>query len=284
MKISKYFLAAAIAVCFLAPPLLAQTITTVTGTILDPTGVPYGGAAVTVTLAPPAGGASPTVTATGSPVVMPVVPTLSASGTFTANLIANASITPASTTYSFRFCAPPIPPPLGSGVGCFTITGVTIAGASQDISATANASALALLGTTNNTSRAAAPIPAAGTASIGATTLVTAPAIPATGTSYKLSAYVTQTVLGSACAGNTTVVVNLVSQDPNAASAQTTAIGTFTVTTNGTLGIVPLTTGPGSLPLIAKASTVVQFSTTFTAGGSCAPAPTVQVFPVLEVR
>jgi hypothetical protein len=38
------------------------------------------------------------------------------------------------------------------------------------------------------------------------------------------------------------------------------------------------------MPLVAKASTAVQFSTTFTPGGSCAPAPTVQLFPTLTLQ
>jgi hypothetical protein len=121
------------------------------------------------------------------------------------------------------------------------------------------------------------------TSSIGATTMVT---VDAGGSSsantYQFSAYVDQTVLGASCSGNSTVVVNVIFQDPNAASAQTQAIGTFTITTNGTLGIVPLTTPPGVLLIRAKTATNVQYSTTYTPGGSCSPAPTYQVYPILE--
>lgn len=120
----------------------------------------------------------------------------------------------------------------------------------------------------------------------GGSVLATLVAIPAAGTHYLFTGYVTQTVLGASCAGNTTVVLNAIFQDPNAASAQTQAIATFTVTTNGTLGIVPITanTYAGQFSFVAKAGTVVQCSTTLTAGGSCSPTPTVQVFPILEIQ
>jgi hypothetical protein len=275
------------ALAALASPAAAQTITSVTGTILDPNNVPYAGATVVVTLQAPSGGASPTVTASGTPVIMPVNIVTSSTGSIpTLNLIANASITPASTTYSFRFCAPVVPPPIGTGNSCFTITGVTIAGASQDLSVTANAASLPLVQVSNQ-SRLFNTLPAAGTASIGATTMVAAvPAIPATGTHYVFSVYATQTVLGTSCAGNTTIAINAIVQDPNAAAPQTTAMATFTVTTNGTLGIIPLTASVygGNMPFLAKAGSVVQYSTTFTPGGSCAPAPTVQVVPTLELQ
>jgi len=113
--------------------------------------------------------------------------------------------------------------------------------------------------------------------------MATAPTIPTVGTTYRFAAYVSQTVLGSGCAGNSTIAVNVITQDPNAASAQTTAAATFTVTTNGTLGVVPITTElQNPFTFRAKAGTVVQFSTTYTPGGSCSPAPTVQIYPVLE--
>jgi len=119
--------------------------------------------------------------------------------------------------------------------------------------------------------------PAAGTASIGATTMFT----PASAGTFRASFYVTQTVLGTSCSGNSTIQANVIFKDPNAASAQTVATALFTVTTNGTLGQVPLTSGPMSYTFRSSAA-AIQYSTTFTAGGSCSPAPTVQVFPVLE--
>jgi hypothetical protein len=124
---------------------------------------------------------------------------------------------------------------------------------------------------------------AATTSNVSPTTMVTVDAGgTATANTYRLSAYVTQSVLGAACGGTSTIVVNVIFQDPNAAAPQTQAIGTFTITTNGTLGIVPLTTTPGTLMIRAKTGTNVQYSTTYTPNGTCSPNPTYQIFPILE--
>lgn len=268
----------------------AQTITAVTGTVIDPQGLPFANGSVTPVIVGPGTGVSLTVTATGAPVFNPPSVATSSTGSFSMNLIANGSISPSSSTYTFVVCSPAyisqndITTLSGNGL-CFTVTGITISGASQDISATLNASAFSLARQWNS-SRLYSTAPAAGTASIGATTmLASVPAIPATGTRYSFTSYITQTVLGASCAGNSTIVVNAIFQDPNAASAQTTAIATYTVTTNGTLGIVPLTANNygGAITFVAKPGTAIQFSTTFTPGGSCSPAPTVQLFPVLEL-
>jgi len=264
----------------------AQTITTVTGTILDPQGISFAGGQVTINVVSPSGGVTPFVTATGATMIAPQIVTLSSSGSFSVGVVANASISPASTTYTIRACPVGVQPPIGAGTqGCATATGITIAGASQDVSATLNA-LTASLAQTWNPSRFFNTAPAAGTASIGPTTMTTAPAIPVTGTRYNLSTYITQTALGASCAGNSTIVVNAIFQDPNAAAPQTTPLATYTVTTNGTLGIVPITANAyaGSISFVAKAGTVVQYSTTYTPGGSCSPAPAVQFFPVLELQ
>lgn len=276
-----------LALCLCASVASAQTITTVTGTITDPQGISFAGGQVTIIVVSPSAGVSPTVTATGVPLLQPQVVQLSSSGSFSVGVVANASISPASTTYTIRACPAALAPPIGSSTqNCITATGVTISGASQDVSATLNALSTNSLAQQWNPSRIFNTAPAAGTSSLSATTMVTAPAIPATGTRYNLSTYITQTVLGASCAGNTTIVVNLIYQDPNAASAQTNPIATYTVTTNGTLGIVPLTANvySGSQSFVAKAGTVVQYSTTYTPGGSCSPAPAVQFFPVLELQ
>jgi hypothetical protein len=76
-------------------------------------------------------------------------------------------------------------------------------------------------------------------------------------------------------------VVNLIYQDPNAASAQTVSLATYTVSGAGTLGVVPWTSGVAGWNFTAKANTPVQFSTTFT-NGNCTTAPTVQFYPFLE--
>lgn len=269
----------------LALPAMAQNYTSVTATVLDPNGLPYANGTATFVLGPLPFASTPALPTTPpTPVSGTIGPIgLSSSGVLAAIIPSNAQITPGSTQWTITVCPNPnVPLPLGSSSGCFSGAAITISGASQDISANLNTAAPSLtqkfaIGRIYNTA------PAAGTTSITATTMVTAPSIPATGTSYRLSAYVSQTVLGASCAGNTTIVLNAVFQDPVAAAPQTQAVATFSVTNNGTLGNVPMTTATETpIALRAKAGTVVQYSTTFTPGGSCSPAPTVQVYPILE--
>lgn len=262
----------------------AQNFTAVTATVLDPNGIAYANGTITFTLVNSGGTASfastPSIgSSTIAGYVGPV--SLSSSGTLSVNLASNAVLTPAGTLWIPTVCASPVELPLGTGSQCFTTAGISISGSTQDISATINASALALT-TKANLARVYNTRPTEGTSSISATTMVTAPSIPATGTTYRFAAYASETVVGTSCAANTTVVVNLIWQDPNEASPATTANLTYTITTNGSLGrLIPAVTN--ALPVIrAKAGTVVQFSTTYTAGGSCSPAPTVQIYPILE--
>jgi hypothetical protein len=126
------------------------------------------------------------------------------------------------------------------------------------------------------------PLPAAGHASISATTMVT----PAVNTTYHFSSYLTETVVGSggtcSAAGEATMQVSVIFQDPNAASAQTVNLGLYTVGSGpGTLGMVPYTSGPTGLTFVAAAGTAVQYSTTYS-NGNCTTQPTMQFYPVLE--
>jgi hypothetical protein len=125
--------------------------------------------------------------------------------------------------------------------------------------------------------------PAAVVISSTTTTAVTMLASATLG-NYMVCFGVDQTVVGSSCAANSTIQFNYIWQDPNAASAQTVSSGfvpLFTVTTNGTVGQVPMTSGPACFQIRAKAGTAIQYSTTMTLGGSCSPGPTIQVFPTL---
>jgi len=270
----------------LASCALAQNYTAVTATVTDPNGIPYANGTIMFTLGPLPFSSPPTLPTTPP---TPVPGTwgpfgLSAAGLFSGVVPSNASITPASTQWTPTVCPNPnVALPFGTQSGCFSGAATTISGSSQDISAVLALASVALTQKTN-IGRIYNTLPAAGTSSITATTMVTAPTIPAGGTSYRLSGYVSQTILGTSCTGNSTIVLNAVFQDPNAASAQTQAVATFSVTTNGTLGIVPMTTNTDSgLVIRAKAGTAVQYSTTFTPGSACSPAPTVQVYPLLEV-
>lgn len=122
---------------------------------------------------------------------------------------------------------------------------------------------------------------AAGHASIAATTLITA---PATGT-YKLSVTASLTAVGASCGAASTAAVNLIYQDPNAASAQTvSAFVTFTSdgSGNGTKGTVAVSAGAAEIIFRATANTAIQVSTTYTAGTSCSPGPNFQITPILQ--
>ena len=76
---------------------------------------------------------------------------------------------------------------------------------------------------------------------------------------------------GVACTGSTTVAVNLIFTDPNAASSVTEVLGTVTVAANGngTLGFI----AEGADSVWSKASTAVSLSTTYTEGSGCSTAP-----------
>lgn len=179
-----------------ALPLLAQTITNVTGTVQDPNGIPFAFAPVTVTLNGVSGGVSPIVTATNAPVIMPVGLTTNASGTFSTQLVANASITPSGTTYNIRVCTAPVAPPLGNGgATCVTISGITISGATQDTSTTFTAAPPPSLINQAGVTRVATAAATTQAANIGATTVFTVPAnLPG---SYRMTCFIVVTQAAS---------------------------------------------------------------------------------------
>lgn len=119
-------------------------------------------------------------------------------------------------------------------------------------------------------------------ASISAVTMITA---SGSGNTYRFSAYTDQTVLGASCAANSTAAVNIIFTDPNTSSTTTSTYTTLTIITNGTVGTTNTVSTNSINPAMtfrAKASTAVQYSVTFTPGGSCSPAPSYQVYPLLE--
>jgi hypothetical protein len=266
-----------------ALPAFGQNTTAVTGTILDPNGIPYNGATVTAVLSNPSSGTGYTIPSGAAYTGVILVPgAANSAGTFSMQLVQNGQLTPGSSTWAFTVCqVPGVTVPIGTGAQCFTVTGITISGSSQDISANLNAASLPLT-QHFNVSRVYATLPAAGNSSISATTMATAPAIPAVGTTYRFHVYASETVVGTSCTGNPIIAVAVTWQDPNEASPAATTVATYTITTNGTLGrIVPVLTNPYII-LRAKAGTVVQYSTTFTNGSGCSPQPTVQIYPTLE--
>jgi hypothetical protein len=129
--------------CVLCGAGFSQTITSVTGTVRDQNGVPYVNCTVLPQFVNVSGGATPTVTANGGPVIPPTSPTLcNSSGVFNVSVIANGSVTPASTHWQFLICSAPgtqYPDPGSLGSQCFTTSQITITGSSQDISTQINA-------------------------------------------------------------------------------------------------------------------------------------------------
>lgn len=120
-------------------------------------------------------------------------------------------------------------------------------------------------------------IPAATNTNIAATTMFT----PGVASNYRFTYYVDLTAVGVGCTGSTTVVVNAIFTDPNAAAAQTVALATVTIATsgNGTLGQV----ASGTYAWRNKAASAIQYSTSgYTAGAGCTTNPTYQIVPVLE--
>jgi len=118
----------------------AQSATAVTGTITDPNGLPYSGAVINVQLAPapsgPARCGNSTLQSQGST-------DADLTGTFSLSLCPNASIIPGGSQWQFNVSIPGVPPPLGTGPQVFSVL-ITIAGASQDVSAALSAAAPAL--------------------------------------------------------------------------------------------------------------------------------------------
>jgi len=131
-----------LAVLALACSAIAQT-TVVTGTVVDPSGIPYAGGTILPQLVVPGG---PTPTLNGNVFTPSTSPaTLDSNGKFSLTLQDNTQVSPASTQWKFTVCSGPgtIYPAEGKGSVCFSST-LTISGASQDISSTLQSAALAL--------------------------------------------------------------------------------------------------------------------------------------------
>jgi len=129
---------------FTLTPLAAAQFTTVSGTVTDPNGLAYANGTITATLI---SSATPKFTATNLSYTPPSQPVgLSSAGSFVMQLADNTQLTPGGSTWNFQVCssAASVAPAIGKGPLCFTVTGVTISGASQSITATLTAAAPAL--------------------------------------------------------------------------------------------------------------------------------------------
>ena len=140
-------------------PAAAAQFTQVSGTVVDPNGLPYAAGNITPTLVI---SGTPTFTATGFAYTPPTGAVgLDLTGTFVMQLADVTALSPGGATWSFQVCsgAGTVLPSGGKGPLCFNVTGLTISGASQNIGATLNLSALALTfnpgsGTTTGTGTA----------------------------------------------------------------------------------------------------------------------------------
>jgi hypothetical protein len=118
--------------------------TTVTGTVTDPNGLAYANGTITAALVT---SNTPKFTATGQLYIQPSQASgLDLTGSFRVTLADNTTLSPGGTTWNFTVCSAggSVFPSFGKGPQCFTVTGVTISGASQSISATLSAAAPAL--------------------------------------------------------------------------------------------------------------------------------------------
>lgn len=124
---------------------LAQ-FTTVSGTVVDPNGVPYALGTITPTLVIPSGAGSPTLN--GSNYAPPIQANgLDLTGHFSFTVADNAVLLPAGTKWNFTVCSAlgTVQPAFGKGSVCFTLAApITITGSSVNISTNLNAIALAL--------------------------------------------------------------------------------------------------------------------------------------------
>jgi len=164
------------------PALSFAQFTTVTGTVIDPNGLPYAGGTIAPTLVT---SASPTLN--GLPYTPPSQPAgLDANGKFTMQLADNTVLLPASTKWNFTVCSGTgtVNPAIGKGPVCFSLASpITISGSSQSISTQLQAAALALTnlagGTLSSVSATspitATPSPIVATGSIGCPTCAVGP-------------------------------------------------------------------------------------------------------------
>jgi hypothetical protein len=142
-KIFLGFLFAALAALVPAAHAAPCTLTQVTGTVTDPSGIPYAFGTVQVSLVPaPSGTPLCNGNAFSSPLGPPTQ--LSSTGSFALAIPSNTSITPSSTQWLFVVNqSPGVAPPFGVGPVSFSVA-ITITGATQSVTSTLTAAAVAL--------------------------------------------------------------------------------------------------------------------------------------------
>lgn len=126
--------------------LAAAQFTQVSGTIIDPNGLPYSFGSINPVLVVP-GGSSPTLNGFAySPPTQPAG--LDSTGSFVLNLADNTVLLPSGTKWNFVVCSQlgaTVQPAFGKGSVCFTLSApITISGTSQSITTQLTAAALPL--------------------------------------------------------------------------------------------------------------------------------------------
>lgn len=131
----------AIVALVLAPAAWAQ-FTTVTGTVIDPNGVPYAFGTITANL--PTNGVTPLIN--GNQFSGVGSAGLDRTGSFTVQLADNSMMVPSGLKWVFTVCsgAGTVNPAFGTGSQCFTPAPITISGATQSITTQLHAAATAL--------------------------------------------------------------------------------------------------------------------------------------------
>jgi hypothetical protein len=137
-----------------------SSYTQATGTVTDPSSVPWAGATLAIALQN-SSGTSPTCTGADGlqhPFTTQFSVTLDPTGSFAIQLPPNSGITPSGTQWSFTATIT-VPPPVGRGNQTFSYTG-TISGSSQSLSSALSALAPALLyGSSSGAPGANSPMP-----------------------------------------------------------------------------------------------------------------------------
>lgn len=244
-------------------PLAAAQFTLVSGTVTDPSGLPYANGTITPTLI---SSGSPTLSGVAyTPPTQPVG--LSQVGGFAMQLADNTQLSPGGSQWQFLVCsaAGTVQPAGGSGPICFTTTALTISGSSQSITAQLTAAALSLLAPTGvsvpvvNTSGRGFFI-SAGLLSAQGYATNTAPVVGSANavrvTQFVLPARITIskiTIKPAAILASSTITVGIYSADGNTKLIDSGTFngGSASVQTNT---IVPVTLNPGVYNFAQSAS------------------------------
>src|SRR5208282_5820025 len=279
------FLRSSLLALLLAPFAAAQ-FTLVSGTVVDPNGLPYALGTITAQLI--TAGVSPTVN--GNSFAMTGSAGLNSTGSFTMQLVSNALMVPSTLQWSFQVCSAigTVQPAGGPGPVCFT-TLITISGATQNISATLSAAAPAL--TNSNGSGLLSATVTLSTAQITSLTTTAVTLVPAPGAGkaiMPIAAFWEMVHAGASFTGGASQAIDLsynsvaateldMGPDPTATVGfwgAAVSVVRQVLNPNGGNSYQPASSSVANLPL-----TVFNFGTALGAGGTS----TVKVVIIYDV-